>query len=447
MNLEWNLRLKIRQYMVALSLASVLASAVYANESWGDDHCATAATDFSLEPTVTREESQLLNEAFTIAKTDSLLAIQMLQSIKHPERASAAVDFAIGNFCFQDNRLPQAQAAYEAALKKMPKFRSAIKNLGRIYLLQDQLDQSIELYQQLIADGQADADILLLTGHALLMQDYPVSAESAYRQSLLMRQKNHDAMLGLAKALMQQQRYPEGLALIGEILKEDPMNQELWELRANACLSTGDLESVIRSIETAERLGCSDPDLLATLGDLYLNQNQPADALRAYETCFAAGDVSVSRLLRAVEGFLMTDELENAKKIMARAEVLQAQFEREEQLKFLRLKGEMAMRNKQIPEAMKLYKAVLEIDPLSGQTLLLLAEIQQKEGSLEEAVIICERAARLSGFEVAALVLQAQIEVSRERYASVVTLLEAAQTFRDQPHVGRYLEQLRRMVD
>lgn len=403
------------------------------------------AADSALEPTVTPEESQLLRDA--VAETNPVAAIQILSSVKEPEMASAAIDFAVGNFYFQAEQLPQAEAAYLAALKKMPKFRNAIKNLGRIYLLQDHLDQAIALYQQLIADGQADADILLLTGQALLMQDYPVSAESAYRQSLLMRQKNHEAMLGLAKALMQQQRYTEGLALIGEILKEDPANRELWELRANAYLSKGDYDAVIRSVETAARLGCSDADLLATLGDLYLNKDQPVDALRVYETCFTGDTVSVARLLRAVEGFLMLDELGGAQKMMDRADALSDSFTVTEQVHFLRLKGDLAMRYDQPEEAMTFCQQVLELDPLDGRTMLLLAKIQQDRGEQEEALLTCERAARVPGFEVEALIRQAQIEVERNRYATAVTLLEAAQTFKDQPHIARYLEQLRRMVN
>lgn len=414
-----------------------------------DENCVSGGsiTDLSLEPTVTKEESKLLNKALELAQTDYRQAIRLLQSVEDPDHASAALDFAVGNLYFQEDQLPEAKKAYTTALKKMPKFRSAIKNLGRIHLLEENLDEAIALYQRLIADGQGDADTLLLTGHALLMQGYPVSAESAYRQSLLMRQKNHDAMLGLAKALMQQKRYPEGLAMIAEILKGDPTNKELWELQANAYLSTGEHNAVIRSIETAERLGCTDSDLLATLGDLYLNSDQPTDALRIYETCFKDKAASPARILRAVEGFLMLDEQASARQMIEQAKARAKSFSAEQQITFLRLQGELAMRQNQPDEAMRLCREVLKIDPLAGETLLLLAEIQQRKGLREEAVITCEQAARLPGFEAEALIRQAQIEISRERHAAAVPLLEAAQTFKNQPHVGRYLEQLRRMLN
>ena len=58
----------------------------------------------------------------------------------------------------------------------------------------------------------------------------------------------------------------------------------------------------------------------------------------------------------------------------------------------------------------------------------------------------CERAARVKGFEADALVRHAQIEVRRERYGRAAELLENAQVFQNQPHVGRYLEQVRRLA-
>jgi len=402
------------------------------------------------EPTVTREESALLNTAMRVAGTNVAQAIRMLQTKELPE-ASPALDFAIGNLHFQNERLDEAAVAYEAALKKLPKFRSAVMNLGRVYLMQERTEDAIKLYQQLVSDGQADADILLLLGHALLMENAPVSAESAYRQSLLLRPKHPDAMLGMAKALMQQERYAEGLALVGEIIQRDPKNRELWSLRANAYLSMGKHAEGMRTIEKSRRLGCADAEMLATLGDLLLNHDQPEDALRVYEAAFAGDTPSVERMLRAIEGFLMVGDAQGATEMIARADAGTSKtgvsVSETQKTALLRLKAELAQQTERFAEAMAICKQVLKLDPLDGRTMLVLAELEQDAGRLEDAAMTCERAARVKGYEADALVRQAQIEVQRERYGRAASLLEAAQTFEDRPHVGRYLEQVRRMVD
>ena len=402
------------------------------------------------EPMVTREESALLNTAMRVAGTNVTQAIRMLQTKELPE-ASPALDFAIGNLHFQNERLDEAAVAYAAALRKLPKFRSAIMNLGRVYLMQERTEDAIKLYQQLVSDGQADADILLLLGHALLMENAPVSSESAYRQSLLLRPKHADAMLGMAKALMQQERYAEGLALVGEILQRDPKNRELWSLRANAYLSMGKHGEAMCTIEKARRLGCADAEMLATLGDLLLNQDQPEDALRVYQAAFAGDTPSVARMLRTIKGFLMVGDAQGATQMIARADAGTSKtgmsYSETQKTALLRLKAELAQQTERFADAMAICKEVLRLDPLDGRTMLVLAELEQDAGRLEDAAIACERAARVKGYEADALVRQAQIEVQRERYSRAASLLEAAQTFEDRPHVGRYLEQVRRMID
>jgi tetratricopeptide (TPR) repeat protein len=400
------------------------------------------------EPTVTREESRLLNEAMELAETNATAAVRLLNE-ESRETRSPALDFAVGNFYFQADRLDDAASAYRAALEKLPRFRSAIMNLGRVYLLQERTAEAIELYRQLVADGQADADILRLLGHALMIEAAPVSAEAAYRQSLLLDPKEPEALLGLAKALLLQERFAEGLALVSEILRLDPTDGELWSLRANAALSMDRTDEAARVIEQARRLGAADDSMLATLGDLLLNRNQPEDALEAYEEAFGGGDPSFKRLLRAAEGFLSIGNEDGVERMMARArEALgSAEAESEAALDLLRLEAEAARLGGRPDEAAARCEAILDRDPLDGRTLLILADLHAEAGRMEEGVIACERAARIPGFEADALVRQAQIEVERSRYRRAAELLEASLAFEDRPRVARYLEQVRRLAD
>jgi tetratricopeptide (TPR) repeat protein len=438
-----NMNMRNRRYAWAACAFLTLAAAAFARNE-------AAWTHNPFEPTVTREESNLLKHAMAVAQTNSLEAIRMLEAGKDDD-ASPAIDFAIGNLHFQADRLNKAAEAYRAAIAGLPTFRSAMVNLGRIYLLQARTADAIALYQSLVADGQADADTLLLLGHALLMEDAPVSAEAAYRQSLLLRPKHGETMLGMTKALMKQERYAEALALVGEILTRDPENRELWSLRANAYLSMGKYAEAIRTLEKARRLNCADAGMLATLGDLLLNRNQPEDAVKAYQRAFDVETPALDRMLRAAEGFLMLRETDAAERMIRQAgTVLDAQEDRLDTAtatKHMRLQAELALQQQRVEEAMAHGRAVLEVDPLDGRTLLMLAELQQQTGRLEDAVMTCERAARVEGFQADALVRQAQIEVQRERYRRAVTLLEAAQAFDDRPYVARYLEQLRRMAE
>jgi len=403
-----------------------------------------------LEPTVTGEEARLLNAAMIVASTNASAAIRMLQA-EITDRASPALDFAVGNLCFQQEHLDAAARAYRAALMKLPKFRRAVMNLGRIHLLQGETGPAIELYQALVTDGRADADIFLLLGHALLMEDCPVSAETAYRQALLLRPRDRGAMLGMTKCLLRQERYVEAQALLRELMRMDPDNRELWSLQSNAFLAVGKTDAAARALENARRLGCADAEMLAALGDLYLDRDQPEDALDAYSVAFGVEAPSVPRMLRAVQGFLMLHDHTRAGEMVDRINgVLQRNPDAmtdSEGVKLLRLRGEVAQQRGNMKQAMSFYEKLLRRDPLDGRTMLLVADLQRDLGRLEDAVMTCERAARVPGSEADALVRQGRIEVERGCYGRAVQLLEAAQAFRDQPHVKRYLEQVRRLAE
>jgi tetratricopeptide (TPR) repeat protein len=407
-----------------------------------------AAVD-PFQPVVTRQEAALLEEALDISQTNRAAAISHLREAVN-EESSAALDYALGNFLFQQEELEAATAAYRAALDKMPLFRRARENLGRVYLLQDQPEKTIVLYQELVEDGQASADILLLLGHALLMQDAPVSAETAYRQVLLLRPEQAEAMTGLARTLIMQERYQEALALLREILHRHPVNRELWVVRANALLAMDRQDDAVRCLEQARRLDCANAEMLATLGDLYLNRTQPEDAVAVYRLAFAQDAASPQRMLRAVEGLLMLERLDEAADMITLLEERvgddpNAALHPADTQRLLRLKGNLARLRGRLSEAEEVWRSLLRQDPLDADTMLLLGDLLHEQDQFEQALIQYEQAARINGYEARALARQAQLEVQRGRYPRAVTLLERAQAFDEKPHIARYLEQVRRL--
>ncbi len=296
----------------------------------------------------------------------------------------------------------------------------------------------------------ADANRLTVLGHELLRQGYPISAESACRQALLLHPQCLNAKLVLLKSLLQQDRHPEVLSLCGEILRDDPLRGEIWSLRVQTLMTLGRHDEAARAIEQSRRLACADGEMLALLGDLHLQRNQPEDALRMYGISFMEQAPEMKRVLHALEGFLLVGDSQGAERMIEISRTLrdagQDAPDPDEACRLLRLQAEAARQQGNVEQAITYGKSGLMIHPLDGELLLLLARLLQDSGQMEDAVMMCERAARIRGHEAEALVQQAQIEVARQRYASAVQLLEAAQIFHEQPHVRRYLEQVRRVA-
>ena len=400
------------------------------------------------EPTVTPEESDLLQQAVELSRNDPAAAAALLRERDRSD-GSAAIDYALGNFLFQGGRLEEAEQAYQAAVDKFPSFRAALSNLGRVYLVRDQPVRAREVFQGLLRDGQADAPMLRLLGHCLLLEDRPVSAEGAFRQSLVLEPGDPEAMRGLTKTLIEQGRTHEVLGLTRELLGERPDDAELWSLRANAHLALEQFDEAIVTIETAHALGAAGAPLLALLGDLYLNRGQPREAVAAYRAAFAGEAPSVEHLLRAVDGLVALGALDEADDLLRRmgAGVEEDEFPADQARRRRFLEGRLAELRGDTGEAIKAYTQVLRIDPLDGDALLAMADLRAAVNEIEVARMLYERAGRIEGYEARASALLARLEVAQGRYRSAVGLLETAQTFDAKPHVARYLEQVRRLAE
>jgi len=410
---------------------------------------AGAETPDPFEPSVSRKEAQVLRRVMDVGATNVAQAVELLMR-EDRETGSPALDFALGNLHFQAEKLDEAADAYQRALEKLPKFRRAITNLGRVLLVQEKTAAAIRLYQGLVKDGQADAETLILLGRALLLQNSAVSAETAFRQALLLSPDAADARLGLVKCLLDQERYREGVSLVGELLAADADRKEYCSLQANTYLALEKPADALVTLECARRLDLADSEMAATLGDLYFNADMLSEALSCYQAAFDGDAPDLRRLLRAAEGLILAGEAPEAATLLRKAEALKertpTRFSAADTRKLSRLSGDLAYAQGDADSAVRIYEQLLREDPLDGRVLIKLGDWRRERGELESAVMSYERASRISGYEFRALVRQARVEVDRDRYKLAVELLEAAQAFDDQPHVTRYLEQVRRLA-
>jgi len=401
-------------------------------------------------PTVTPRENRMLEKVTSLAETNVAAAIVFLRA-SDLKTASAALDFALGNLLFQAEQLDQAAAAYEAAIEKSPGFRRAAMNLGRVYLLIGKPDRAAALYSDLLRHGERpDASLLLLLGQALVLTEQPVPAETAFRQAILLKPESREARLGLARCLLSQQRLRELTALLDDLLEEDCSSVELWNLRGQALLAEDGQEAALVSLEAARRLGTANAEMLATLGDLYMNTGLPGEAVGAYEKAFATGAVAVVRQLRAAEALLAGRRSTEAERILARLEAARShnpkRFSPDEAHQLGRLRAAWLESNGQPEAALTRYRELVAANPMDGDSLLSMGDLQRAAGDREAAMLAYERASRVEGHEARALRRQAMLEVDRKHYERAIQLLEAAQAFDPQAHVSRYIEQLRRLL-
>ena len=399
------------------------------------------------EPMVTQEESEAIAQALNLYSQDKHEGIEFLAAQITPA-SSSALDFTLGTLYFRDEHLEKAAQSYRKALKKLPTFTRARSNLARIYLRLDQKEEALKEFHQVLLEGAREPSTLTLIGYIHMTQEEAVPAENAYRQAILLDPDDEQAYYGLAKSLLIQERYAEVIQLLNQMIEANPGRSNLWSLLSNAYLSSEKPFDAIKTLEAAKYLGAASSEAVATLGDLYLHEQMAEEALKAYKAAMADGQLSHSRILRAVEGFVLIESPDQARELIAQqAAGNQDVWTEEALIKLMWLKARVEHLSGNYAKAEMLYQTVLDHKPLHGLSLVYLGDLYQQQGDLEKALITFEQAQNISGFWKQSLLRQAQLEVQRQRYEEAVVILEDVLVDDFQPHVARYLEQVRRLVN
>ncbi|MDE0458784.1 MAG: tetratricopeptide repeat protein [Chromatiales bacterium] len=143
-------------------------------------------------------------------------------------------------------------------------------------------------------------------GNALLALERPVEAETAFRTSLALwpRSERHKPRLLLARALVRQARYEEGLALYRALIREDPDDDAVHLLQGMALLESGRHEAAVESFDRALaklRDLRTEPALHVLLGEAQRKLGRPDAAAAHLDRALALEPDNVWFLLARVD--------------------------------------------------------------------------------------------------------------------------------------------------
>jgi tetratricopeptide (TPR) repeat protein len=399
----------------------------------------------SVEPTITQEEKQLLEEVAGILATNMPVAsIRLLKATT--ANSSAALDFTLGNFLFQQNKLEDAAAQYRIALKKMPDFLRAHKNLALIQFQQADYKNSLASLLKSLALGEVDEMTYGLIGHCHFRLGHNASAESAYRRALIFGPNNENWKQGLASILIEQRRYAEAATWLEELLVLKPDRPDLWLAQADTYLGREDIDRAAANYELLRRMGKASAGSLLNLGDIYVNQGLPKTAVDTYVEALSNPPLpDLHRMIRVARVILEQQHPKASSRLVTALE--QSYPSKTEDL--LRLKSRIAFSQGDSTAATATLESLLEQNPTDGETLILLGDhyaVHEEKEKQERAALLYERASRIDGFAARAMVKQAIMLVRRNQFEKAVLLLKNAQAIDPKPNVAEYLDRLTRVL-
>lgn len=381
---------------------------------------------------------------------------------KQPKEISAAMVFVLGNLYFSADRTEEARRAFLEAIRRFPKFRRAHVNLGYLYVSKEDFEKAMRHFQEAISLGEGNPRVFGLLGYCYLLKQNPLAAENAYRQAYLLDPGSKDWKLGMAQALIQQEKLAEASALLGTLIEEFPEDGQLWLQQTNALLGQERKLEAAVNLEVLRMKGLAGESELNLLGNLYMDQDEPQLALFAY---LAAMDKSktldVPRTLksaRILNDYGYPDKAEAfVSRVRARGGVELSQQDRIEldlvEVQIARKAGEMA-------RVGELLKKLADEDPTNGEVLLELGkhydsqakaeEDEKKKGEfLMEAKTQLQLAAGDEDEKVAygANLALGQLFVRELQYVKAMPHLETALESKPSDNLKGYVSKVRRAAD
>ncbi len=439
-------------------VASLSAQFKTDTEFWNQPQIAKSfAASYSIladtEPKLEEDEQVVVKqvlEDLQINNDKEKALATILKALSSNPNASAPLDFIAGNFYAEKGDLKNAIKYYDSATKKYSSFLRAWRNNGIMKTKEGRFDAAVKDLTQAIVLGAKDSTVMGLLGLCYVNTEKYFSAETAYREAIVLEPDNTNWQVGLAKSLLQQRKYEEGIAVLEQILVDDPENDVLWSSTSNAFLGINDVDTAVAILEIVDRLGKSTPETLVSMGNIYMSRDLNDLALGYFQRAIKMDpkqdpDVYVS----VAETMTARGTYEQAKAVIADIESsFASKLNDENKLGILRLKAQIGLATDGGEKVIPILEELIERDPMDGQALLLLAEFNSNKGTVDgysRADLYYERATKVRDWEVKALVSWARSYVARERFGKAIPLLERVQVIAPQDYIGRYLDQVRKV--
>lgn len=425
-----------------------------------------------VEPKVSAEEQAVLGtirglfDQSKFREAESVLAAFIKETEKPtdpkkvPAEISPAMVFVLGNLYFQADRPEEARRAFLEAIRRFPRFRRAHTNLAYLYISQNKTDEAMPMLRKAIELGENSARAYGLLGYCHLLKKDAVAAENAYRQACLLDASSRDWKLGLAQALMAQEKYPEAANLLGTLIEENPNDRQLWLQQTNALLAMERKDEAIVNLEALRLKGIADEANLNLLGNLHMDRNEPQLALLAYLAAMdKATTLDVRRALKSARILNDYGFPDKAEQFIARIRVKSGdQLPPADLTALLLAEVRVAEAKGETGRKGALLNQLLELNPADGEVLLELARHKDQLSRDEQdeetrAALVAEArtnyqlAARIESAAYPSNLALGQMLVRERRYSEALTHLQSALNLKKSESLEQYLSRVRRAAD
>ncbi|QBG48310.1 tetratricopeptide repeat protein [Verrucomicrobia bacterium S94] len=411
-------------------------SSLWKSEPFRNEFTASYGVDAAVEPRISAEEKQVLDSiAGKMRDENRKGAIAKLEESIWLAK-SAALQFTLANLLVEENRAADAIPYFEKAIELYPSFRDAHRNLALALIQENQIDAAMKPLIRAIELRASDGLTYGLLAYCHSESGRFSSALQAYRQAQLLMPDEWQWKLGEANALLMLGEYASAAELFGELLEQQPKNEQLWLAQADAYLADGRTERAIANREVVRRMGRLPPDGLLVLGHLYLNIDLPDSAIDCY--------------ISALSGIELPDALEALDRLITsrhwkQAEILLSEISTEDPA-VKRAEAFIQVQTGELLTGIRILETIVADDPMDAEALLMLGKAYRRTDQLEKSALVLEQAARSKSAKPEALLLLGQVLTEQEQYEQAILVLERANRLQPNPSVAEYIAAIQNLL-
>ena len=398
-----------------------------------------------IEPAISRNEENVLQQVAAAMREDRLAeALTRLETTLRPD-SNAALYFVAGNLHFQKGHHAAAAERYAEALDRFPDFLRAHQNRALATLYAGDDEQALAHLREVYRLGGREPQTYGLLGFVLQQRGSYASAENAYRMALLLEPEERPWRIGLAQALLAQDRDAEAAGLLAELRQQEPLDANILGLSANLALRSEDPWQAAPYLEMLRRLDSPDRLTLLTLADLYLNEEMPSLALPLYHEALSRepGEAAAG-VLRAARMLLRRDDPETAADLKEKVAAASASLNPSDQFTLRLLTAELTRATGEATDALAQFRALAQEAPREGEVLIPFAELLAGSDRETEAALVWAQARAVPDHRtrIQANLSEARFLAAARRYGEALERMDAALALEDRPAWRSYRETL-----
>ena len=179
------------------------------------------------------------------------------------------------------NQEARALQLLDLLLQRDPNNPLFLRKKGQLLLSSGHRVEALRVLQTAVAGAHGDPQAHFEVAEALRAQGAYEDAVGYYRRGLEVEPTNRHGRLALAETLLLAGQYPEVLAIVDPLLKEDPNDLAAWKARADAWRALGRPTEVAYSLRAMLLL---EPENPAGLLEMYRLHQESGETKEAYET-------------------------------------------------------------------------------------------------------------------------------------------------------------------